>query len=81
MRQTNFHTDLENQEVQHASAHGHSQYDDQKSGDHLVSEEGFQHCVAQYEKLDEVLQCLRAECCVDDAFFKGDPKLKELSRE
>ncbi|WP_037037331.1 helix-turn-helix transcriptional regulator [Pseudovibrio sp. JE062] len=38
------------------------------------------YCVAQFEQLDEVLQFLRAECCIDDKFHTDDNDLKELKR-
>ncbi|KZL00987.1 Helix-turn-helix domain protein [Pseudovibrio sp. Ad5] len=38
------------------------------------------YCVAQFEQLDEVLQFLRAECCIDDKFYTDDDGLKELKR-
>ncbi|WP_068008068.1 ArsR/SmtB family transcription factor [Pseudovibrio axinellae] len=38
------------------------------------------YCVAQYEQLNAVLQCLREECCIDEEAYTDDPGLSELSR-
>lgn len=39
------------------------------------------YCVAQYEQLDQVLQTLREECCIDDKFSGEEGDFKVLSRD